>query len=67
LGDNVTVGSASRSHLFAVWYLCISAGFVLLGLRAMLVGAPMWTVILRWVIAGGFLALALLQRRDSRR
>jgi membrane-associated PAP2 superfamily phosphatase len=50
-----------------LWYLCISLGFVLLGIRAMLVGAPLWTVILRWVIAAGFFALALLERQERKR
>jgi uncharacterized protein (DUF983 family) len=52
---------------FRVWYLCIFLGFVLLGVRALLLGAPMWAVILRWVIAAGFFALALLQRPKRRR
>jgi hypothetical protein len=52
---------------FRFWYLCISLGFVLLGVRAMLRGAPMWAVILRWVIGADFLALAVLQRQKRRR
>jgi hypothetical protein len=39
------------------WYLCIGLGFVLLGLRNLLVGAPAWTVVLRWIIALGFIVL----------
>ncbi|MCC6340781.1 MAG: hypothetical protein IT166_01205 [Bryobacterales bacterium] len=49
------------------WYFCIASGFVLLGIRAMLAGAPAWTVILRGVIAAGFFALAFLERRQRRR
>lgn len=40
---------------------------VLLGVRAMLLGAPLWAVILRWVVGAGFLALALLKRQKRRR
>jgi len=61
------VSSPRWSSLGRVWYLCIALGFVLLGVRAMLLGAPMWTVILRWVIGAGFFALALLQRQARRR
>jgi len=50
-----------------LWYLCIALGFVLLGIRAMLAGAPVWTVILRWVIAAGFFALAFLERQERKR
>ena len=65
--DNGIVLSPRWSLFFWIWYLCISLGFVLLGLRAMLLGAPMWTVILRWVIGAGFLVLAFLQRKEKRR
>ena len=65
--DNGVVRSPRWSLFGRVWYLCISLGFVLLGVRAMLLGAPMWTVILRWVIGAGFFVLALLQRKERRR
>jgi hypothetical protein len=61
------VASTRRSQFYAIWYLCISLGFVLLGLRAMLVGERLLGVILRWVIAAGFLALAWLEKRATRR
>ena len=51
---------------FAVWYFCISAGFLLLGIRAYILGAASWTVVLRWVIAAGFAGLALLELRKKR-
>ena len=37
--------------------------FVLLGLRAWLLGARFWTVVLRWLIAAGFLLLGWLELR----
>ena len=63
---NEMVPQPSWRKVAGLWYLCISLGFVLLGIRAMLLGAPMWTVILRWVIAAGFLALALLEQRERK-
>jgi hypothetical protein len=52
-----------RSQLFAAWYICIGAGFFVLGLRVLLLGGRLWTVILRWVIAAGFVALGYLELR----
>jgi hypothetical protein len=51
---------------FGAWYLCIGVGFILLGLRAYLVGANLFGVILRWVIAGGFLLLGALELRSKK-
>jgi hypothetical protein len=61
------VASTRRSRFYTIWYLCISVGFVLLGLRALVVGERLLGVILRWVIAAGFLALAWLEKRTPRR
>ncbi len=58
--------SRLRSSLFAIWYLCIGVGFVLLGIRAWLLGSPLWTVALRWLIAAGFAALGVLELRRRR-
>jgi len=52
---------------YAAWYACIAAGFALLGLRAVLLGAPWWAAALRWIIAAGFLMLAWLEWRARRR
>jgi tetrahydromethanopterin S-methyltransferase subunit C len=57
------VASTRRSRFYTIWYLCISVGFVLLGIRALLVGEPRWAVILRCMIAAGFLALAWVVKR----
>jgi CHASE2 domain-containing sensor protein len=48
----------AKRRLFIAWYACIAGGFVLLGLRAWLLGAAPWTVALRGVIAVGFALLA---------
>ena len=56
----------SRSRWFAAWYVCIGAGFFALGLRVLLLGGRLWTVILRWVIAAGFLALGYLEIRTKK-
>jgi hypothetical protein len=55
------MGPRSRQRLFAAWYFCIGAGFLLLGIRAFLLGAVVWTVVLRWVIAAGFVVLGWLE------
>jgi hypothetical protein len=52
-----------RRRLYAAWYFCIAAGFLLLGIRAQLLGAAVWTVVLRWIIAAGFCLLAWLELR----
>jgi len=48
-----------RARLFAWWYFAISAGFVLLGARAWMVGDRIWLIALRFAIALGFFALGL--------
>jgi hypothetical protein len=61
-----SAGSGKRRigrRLYAVWYFCIALGFLLLGIRAWLLGAVLWTVILRWIIAAGFCLLAWLELR----
>ena len=61
------MATTRRSKFYTIWYLCISVGFVLLGLRALVVGERLLGVILRWVIAAGFLALAWLEKRTPQR
>ena len=39
------------------WYICIGAGFVALGARAFIAGASTFSVVLRFMIAAGFLVL----------
>ena len=49
----------SKSRLYAIWYATIAAGFFLLGLfRVVNHEGGAW---LRFLIAAGFAALALLQ------
>ena len=52
---------------FAVWYLCIGIGFAVLALRAYILGAPPGGVILRLIIAVGFVVLAWVQYRQRGR
>ena len=56
-----------RKGWFVVWYLCIGVGFVLLALRAFLLGVSATGVALRLVIALGFLLLAWFQNRERGR
>lgn len=55
-----------RSRMFGAWYICIGAGFFLLGLRVLLVGGRLWAVLLRWVIAAGFVVLGYLELRKRK-
>ena len=57
----------SRKHrLLGWWYLCIGAGFVLLGFSRLLKGELLWLIALRWVLAAGFFALACFELRTRR-
>ena len=59
------MGKGLRAQLFAWWYFAIAAGFVLLAIRAALVGERIWLVILRFAIAVGFFALGLGTRKSA--
>ncbi|HEY3836624.1 MAG TPA: hypothetical protein VGL72_08630 [Bryobacteraceae bacterium] len=52
----------SKSRLYAIWYACIALGFLFLGLFRVIKlhgdGA-----LLRFIIAAGFAALAILQAK----
>ncbi len=54
-----------RTKLFAWWYFAIAAGFVLLAINRLLVGEPMWLIILRFAIALGFLLLGYATLRSQ--
>lgn len=47
----------TQTRWFGWWYVCIGLGFIALALRAYLGGARPLSVVLRVVIAIGFLAL----------
>ena len=53
----------SKSRLYVIWYACIAIGFALLGVHRMvrLNGDGAW---LRFLIAAGFAALAIVQSRS---
>lgn len=53
-----------RARWLAWWYAAIGAGFILLAVRLLLVGAALWQVGLRLVVAAGFLLLAYGQFRN---
>jgi len=50
-----------RSAWYAIWYVCIAAGFLLLALRQIVIGG--WTVgiVVRLIIALTFAALAYVE------
>ncbi len=50
----------ASQRMLGWWYLCIGAGFIALGARALLAGFEAWTVVLRFLIAFGFLTLGAL-------
>jgi hypothetical protein len=53
-----------RSRWFGWWYVSIGAGFFLLGLHRLLIGGALWTIVLRWIIAAGFVALGYAELRS---
>jgi hypothetical protein len=54
-----------RTRLFAWWYFAIAAGFVLLAINRWMLGERMTLIVLRLVIAGGFLILGVLTWRSK--
>lgn len=54
----------SKSRLYAIWYACIALGFLLLGLFRVIKFHGDGSL-LRFVIAAGFGALAILQSRTK--
>jgi hypothetical protein len=54
----------SRSRLYAIWYACIALGFLLLGVFRV-VRFHGDGALLRFVVAAGFAALAILQFRGA--
>ncbi|MDR3719022.1 MAG: hypothetical protein P4K98_09485 [Bryobacteraceae bacterium] len=60
-------GNRCLSRLFGWWYLCVGLGFALLAIRNWLVHSALWAVAIRFVIAAGFLLLAVPMFRAARR
>ena len=56
-----------RSRLYAWWYFTIAAGFLLLDINRWLLGERLRLVILRLVIAAGFLMLGFVTWRSRDR
>jgi fatty acid desaturase len=54
-----------RSRLFGWWYITIGVGFVLLAVNRVVIGDRSWSMVLRWLIAAGFLALGYFEVRRS--
>lgn len=46
------------------WYLSLGAGFLLMGFFRLIHGEKFWLVLLRWVLAAGFLALAYIEKQS---
>ncbi len=51
--------------LLVWWYLCLGAGFLLMGFYRLIHGERFWLVLLRWMLAAGFLALAYFENRSK--
>jgi len=49
------------------WYVCIGGAFMLLGVRSLVRGDAVWSVAIRFVIATGFVALAIGTLRSPSR
>jgi tetrahydromethanopterin S-methyltransferase subunit C len=59
------VGRPRRPAWFAWWYVSIAAGFLLLAIRAVIVGGWTWLIVVRIVIALGFAGLAWAEMRRN--
>jgi hypothetical protein len=57
------VSQRHRIRLLGWWYVCIGGGFLLLGVRSLLLGERLWMILLRWVIAAGFVFLGVSRLR----
>ena len=58
-----TMEKETKARWFAWWYFAIGAGFFLLGVDRLIVGGRMSLIILRFVVAGGFVLLGYLTMR----
>jgi hypothetical protein len=56
----------NRAKLLGWWYVCIGIGFALLALRNYMYGARAWSIVLRAVIAFGFVILGAVTLRTPR-
>lgn len=56
-----------NSRILGWWYICIGAGFVALGARAGVAGAPLLSIALRFAIAAGFLSLGWFTMSGKRK
>ena len=65
--DPLAIEKKSRRARMLGWYACIGGGFILLGIRSALRGDTSWSVALRFVIAVGFIVLAVGTLRGSSR
>jgi len=57
----------SKARLFSWWYFAIGAGFFLLGVNRLIVGGSMSLIILRFLIAAGFVFLGYVTRQWASR
>jgi len=53
------------ARLYAWWYTCIGLGFVSLAVRNWIAHTAPWTIVLRFVIAAGFLLLGYATFRSA--
>lgn len=56
-----------RNQLFGWWYVCIGIGFVLLALRTYIAGSGVLPILLRAVIAAGFIILGAATLKTAKR
>lgn len=56
-----------RNQMFGWWYVCIGIGFSLLALRTYMAGAHAFQILLRAVIAAGFILLGVATLKTAKR
>jgi hypothetical protein len=54
------------ARFYGIWFLCLGAGFLLLGIRSWMLGDVAWRTVIRFVISAGFVAGAIGYLRDAR-
>ena len=59
-------GKRRRQRIYAWWYVCTGVGFALLGLHYWLARASLFSIVLRFVIAAGFVLLGFATFRSPR-
>jgi hypothetical protein len=59
--------SQRLAAFYGIWFLCVGAGFCLLGIRSWLEGDLGWRIAIRFLIGAGFVVAAAGYIRQAKR